>query len=77
MLDQDDEISFLFGPWGAVASATAIEQIQSGAREYFVRLRNGTKTQILVVERAGSKRLHAGREWRAANDLDGVPTIGN
>jgi hypothetical protein len=77
MLDQEDEISFLFGPWGAVASATAIEQIRSGGRKYFVRLPDGTKTEIQVIESAGAKRLYARCGWTAANGLDDVPTIGS
>ena len=77
MLDQEGEISFLFGPWGAVASGNAIEQIQSGARKYFVRLPDETRTEIQVVGLAGAKRLHANCGWSAANGLDHVPTIGS
>lgn len=39
--DETGRVAFLFGAWGAVASATAIEQIEVGACTYFVRLHNG------------------------------------
>jgi hypothetical protein len=39
--DESGRIAFLFGAWGAVASATAIEQIEVGACSYFVQLRGG------------------------------------
>jgi hypothetical protein len=77
MLDQEDEVSFLFGPWGAVASAKAIEQIQSGARKYFVRLHDGVRIDIQVIESAESKRLFASCGTTTANRLDEIPTIGS
>jgi hypothetical protein len=39
--DERGRIAFLFGAWGAVAAATAIEQIELGACSYFVQLTSG------------------------------------
>jgi hypothetical protein len=75
MLD-DDGISFLFGPWGAVASAKAAEQIESGARKYFVHLPDGFLAEIRVIERDGVKRFHADAPGSDADALAGVPTLG-
>jgi hypothetical protein len=75
MLD-DDGISFLFGPWGAVASAQAAEQIERGVGKYFVHLPDGFLAEIRVVDRDGIKRFHADLPDSGANALAGVPTLG-
>jgi hypothetical protein len=76
MLD-DDGISFLFGPWGAVASEKAAEQIETGARRYFVHLRDGFLAEIRVVETDGVKRFHAERPDTGTDALADVPTLGS
>jgi hypothetical protein len=75
MLD-DDGISFLFGPWGAVASARAAEQIESGARRYFVLLPDGFLAEIQVVHHDGGTRFRAQCPDSNADALARVPALG-
>jgi hypothetical protein len=46
MCDDRGEISFLFGPWGAVDRAKAIRQIESGERSYVLQQQDGSRTPI-------------------------------
>ena len=48
--DERGAIAFLFGEWGAVASATAIEQIEVGACSYFLPLPRGAVAIFQPVE---------------------------
>jgi hypothetical protein len=50
-------IAFLFGAWGAVAAATAIEQIDVGACSYFVELPDGGVATFEPVERRDVREL--------------------
>jgi hypothetical protein len=55
--DENGRIAFLFGAWGAVAAATAIEQIEVGACSYFVQLREGMVATFEPLEVDGVCQL--------------------
>lgn len=55
MCDDQGEISFLFGPWGAVGRADAIRQIESGDRSYALQRHDGSLEQL----RTDGTRLEA------------------
>jgi hypothetical protein len=55
--DEHGAIAFLFGEWGAVASATAIEQIEVGACSYFLPLPRGAVAVFQPVEKNGTREL--------------------
>jgi hypothetical protein len=57
MCDDRGEISFLFGPWGAVDRAEAIRQIESGERTYTLQRRDGTRIPLDAVDTGDSKRF--------------------
>jgi hypothetical protein len=59
MCDTENEISFLFGPWGAVSQAEAIRDIESGQRSYTLQLQDGSRTPLEVIGTGDSKRLCA------------------
>jgi hypothetical protein len=75
LLDDEDEISYLFGPWGAVASSQAAEQIQTGAGRYFVLLHDGFLAEVRVVEGEGRRHFHADCGGSPTNGLDEVPKL--
>jgi hypothetical protein len=55
--DEHGRIAFLFGGWGAVAAATAMEQIDVGACSYFVELRGGAAATFEPFLRDGAREL--------------------
>jgi hypothetical protein len=55
--DELGRIAFLFGGWGAVAAATAIEQIRVGACSYFVELSDGGVATFEPVDHGGGTEL--------------------
>jgi hypothetical protein len=57
MCDERGEISFLFGPWGAVDRAKAIRQIESGERSYTLQRPDGSRAPIDIVDTESSQRL--------------------
>jgi hypothetical protein len=57
MCDDRDEISFLFGPWGAVDRAEATRQIEAGERTYTLQRRDGSRARLWTVGDGESKRL--------------------
>jgi hypothetical protein len=57
MCDDRGEISFLFGPWGAVDRDKAIRQIDSGHRSYTLQRSDGSRTPIDVVDSGDTRRL--------------------
>ena len=59
MCDEEGEISFLFGSWGAVGRAEAIRQIESGDRRYTLQRPDGSRTAIGIVDFGYAKQLDA------------------
>jgi hypothetical protein len=59
MCDERGDISFLFGPWGAVDSAAAIRQIQTGERCYTLQRPDGSRAPIEIVDLGTFQRLGA------------------
>jgi hypothetical protein len=59
MCDERGEISFLFGPWGAVGRADAIRQIESGERYYTLQRPDGARAPIDIVDIGNAKQLDA------------------
>ncbi|HEY1532217.1 MAG TPA: hypothetical protein VGF80_15470 [Galbitalea sp.] len=57
MCDERGEISFLFGPWGAIDSAEAIRQIDSGERYFTLQRPDGSREPIEVSGAGEYKRL--------------------
>jgi hypothetical protein len=57
MCDRAGDISFLFGPWGAVERAEAIRQIDSGTRYYTLQRPDGSRAPIEVTGAGEFKRL--------------------
>jgi hypothetical protein len=69
MCDDRGEISFLFGPWGAVDRAEAIRQIESGERRYVLQRPNGGRSVLRIVDLGDSRALSASD---SADDRYGV-----
>ena len=59
MCDDRGEISFLFGPWGAVDGAEAIRQIEAGERTYTLQRQNGSRVKLSTVGEGVATRLCA------------------
>jgi hypothetical protein len=59
MCDDRGEITFLFGPWGAVDRARAIRHIESGERTYTLQRRDGSSVPLRVVGDGASRGLFA------------------
>ena len=59
MCDDRGEISFLFGPWGAVDRDQAIHHIDSGQRSYTLQRSDGSRQPIDVVDSGATRRLAA------------------
>jgi hypothetical protein len=55
MLDENNEISYLLGPWGAVRSAKAAAQIDEAERKYFVLMPDGFLAEIRVTVEEGAR----------------------
>lgn len=68
MCDDRGEISFLFGPWGAVSRAQAIHQIEVGERTYTLQRPDGSRVDLSIVGEGDTKRLTA--------STDGVDSFG-
>jgi hypothetical protein len=77
MCDDQGDVSFLFGPWGAVDRAEAIRQIESGERTYTLQRQDGSHARFSAVGEGESKRLTAfahGAELVRADLAGGVTT---
>jgi hypothetical protein len=59
MCDDRGEISFLFGPWGAVDQAEAIRQIESGERTYTLQRQDGSRVRLSTLGEGDAKRISA------------------
>jgi hypothetical protein len=68
MCDDRGEISFLFGPWGAVDQAEAIRQIEADERTYTLQRQDGSQVELSTAGEGDGKRLCASG--------DGVDIIG-
>ncbi|HMH59572.1 MAG TPA: hypothetical protein VK537_10365 [Galbitalea sp.] len=75
MCDPDNEISYLFGSWGAVDKAEAIREIESGERGYTLQLQDGSRAPIDTVGTGSSKRLCAYANGAEVLSLDDAPQI--
>ena len=75
MCDQENEISYLFGSWGAVDQAEAIREIESGQRSYVLQLRDGTHARLDTVGTGSSKRLCAYANGAEVLNLEKAPQI--
>jgi hypothetical protein len=73
MCDDRGEITFLFGPWGAVDRARAIRHIESGKRRYTLQRRDGSRAPLRVIGDGPSRSLfvfaHAGEVLRTDEAL--------
>jgi hypothetical protein len=75
MCDHENEISYLFGSWGAVDKAEAIREIESGERSYTLQLQDGSRAAIDTVGTGSSKRLCAYANGAEVLSLDDAPQI--
>jgi hypothetical protein len=75
MCDQENEISYLFGSWGAVDQAEAIREIESGERSYVLQLQDGSRAQLDTIGTGSSKRLRAYANGAEVLSLDDAPQI--
>lgn len=71
--DRNGDITSLCGPFGKVASATAITQIDYRLETYHVPLTNGNKAVIEVVQGPSGKYLRTNWDGTTANNLDSLP----
>ena len=62
MCDERGEISFLFGPWGAVDRAEAIRQIEAGERTYTLQRQDGSHVELSTLGEGDAKQLRASRD---------------
>ena len=76
MVDDGGEISFLFGPWGAVDRAEAIRQIETGERTYSLQLSDGSLAPLLVDDALHGKRLCAFAHGAEVSPLERATRIG-
>jgi hypothetical protein len=72
MCDDGGEISFLFGPWGAVDRAEAIRQIETGERIYTLQRPDGSRVALSIVGAGDAKRLSVSRD---GSDIVGLGAI--
>jgi hypothetical protein len=72
MCDDRDEISFLFGPWGAVDRAEAIRQLEAGERTYTLQRQDGSRVELSAVGEGDGKRLRACDE---GSDIVGLGAV--
>jgi hypothetical protein len=75
MCDTENEISFLFGPWGAVDQAEAIRDIESGERSYTLQLQDGSCAPLETIGAGDSKRLCAYAYGAGLLSLEDAPQI--
>jgi hypothetical protein len=75
MCDQENEISYLFGSWGAVDQAEAIREIESGERSYTLQLQDGSRALLDTVGTGSSKRLCAYANGAEVLSLENAPQI--
>jgi hypothetical protein len=75
MCDQENEISFLFGPWGAVNQAEAIREIESGERSYTLQLQDGSRAALETIGSGESKRLCAYAYGTGLLSLENAPQL--
>jgi hypothetical protein len=75
MCDHENEISFLFGPWGAVDQAEAIREIESGERSYILQLQDGSLAPLDTIGTGNSKRLRAYANGSEVLRLEDAPRI--
>jgi hypothetical protein len=73
MCDHENEISFLFGSWGAVEKADAIREIESGERSYTLQLQDGSRAPLDTVGTGSSKRLCAYANGARVLSLNDAP----
>ena len=76
MCDDRGEISFLFGPWGAVDRAEAIRQIEAGERTYTLQRPDGSRVSLATIDAGESKRLTAFALAAGVSRLDVATRIG-
>jgi hypothetical protein len=76
MCDERGEISFLFGPWGAVDRAEAIRQIESGERGYTLQRADGSLAPLVAVGDGDEKRLSAFEHGAEVSLLESATRIG-
>jgi hypothetical protein len=72
MCDDRGEISFLFGPWGAVDRVEAIRQIEAGERTYALQRQDGSQVELSTVGEGDGKRLRA---YRDGADFGNLRTV--
>ncbi len=75
MCDEENEISFLFGSWGAVDKAEAIREIEAGERGYILQLQDGSRAPFDTIGTGDSKRLRAYANGAEVVSLDDAPQI--
>ncbi|HEX3679331.1 MAG TPA: hypothetical protein VHU90_06400 [Galbitalea sp.] len=75
MCNQENEISYLFGSWGAVDQAEAIREIESGERSYILQLQDGSHALLDTVGTGSSKRLCAYANGAEVLSLEDAPQI--
>jgi hypothetical protein len=76
MCDDRGEISFLFGPWGAVDRAEAIRQIESGERTYTLQRGDGSRMPLAAVGTGDEQRLCAFAHGAEVSLLESATRIG-
>ena len=76
MCDEGDEITFLFGSWGAVDRSEAIRQIEAGERTYTLQQQDGSRAPLRAVGAGGAKRLSMSRDGTDIAGIAGAPRIG-
>jgi hypothetical protein len=72
MCDERGEISFLFGPWGAVDRAEAIRQIETGECTYVLQRQDGSRVELSTIGDRDGRRLRASRDGA---DIVGLGTV--
>ncbi len=72
MCDEQGEISFLFGPWGAVDRAEAIRQIEAAERTYTLQRQDGSRVELSAVGEGDGKHLRASGEGASIVGLGAV-----
>lgn len=76
MCDDRGEISFLFGPWGAVSGAEAIRQIEAGESTYTLQRLDGSHVELSTRGEGDVKRLCAAADGIDVLRIDESTRIG-